>query len=481
MRTPILTRRTPILIAAAALAIAALSVSNPARAADWPQWRGPNGAGRATDFTPPATWPKTLTQQWTLAVGDGVATPALVGDKLYVFTREQENEVIRCVDATTGKEIWQDKYEARAPEGPPAQYPGPRSSPAVADGKVITLGVRGTLSCLDAATGKIVWRKDDFTAWPKFFVSSSPFIIDGLCIAQLGGPGNGAIVAYDLATGEQKWKSAGNSPDNASPSLMTVGDTKLIVAETDRKIVAVNAADGKVVWETPFAGQGMTYNASTPVVDGQTIIYSGGNRGTHAVKIEKTADGFTGKVLWDNPRISVQFNTPVVKDGLLFGLTSANELFCINTQTGQTAWSASIGGAGGMAAGGGGRGAPGAGPGPGGPGGGGGGAGPAPGPGGPGGPGGGGPGGRGGGGRGGRGGMGGGGGGRGFGSVVDAGSVLLALTPSSELIVFAPNEKAFTEQARIKVSPTQTYAYPIVSGDRLFIKDKASVTALSLK
>jgi outer membrane protein assembly factor BamB len=352
---------------------------------------------------------------------------------------------------------------------------------------VITLGVRGTLSCLDAATGKIVWRKDDFTAWPKFFVSSSPIVVDGLCIAQLGGPGNGAIVAYDLATGEQKWKSAGNSPDNASPSLMTVGDTKLIVAETEGKIVAVSAADGKVVWETPFAKQGMTYNASTPVVDGQTIIYSGGNRGTHAVKIEKTADGFTGKVLWDNPRVSVQFNTPVVKDGLLFGLSAANELFCINTQTGQTAWSASIGGGGGMAAGGGGgggRGGPGGGPGGGGPGGGG--AGPGPGPGGPGGPGGGGPGGRGGfggGGRGGRGGMGGGmgGGGRGFGSVVDAGSVLLALTPSSELIVFAPNEKAFTEQARIKVSSTQTYAYPIVSGDRLFIKDKASVTALSLK
>jgi len=221
-----------MILAAAILTGAGIALPLRAPAADWPQWRGPNGAGRATDFTPPANWPKTLNQKWTLPVGDGVATPALVGDKLYVFTREQENEVIRCVDAATGKEIWQDKYEARAPEGPPGQYPGPRSSPAVADGKVITLGVRGTLSCLDAATGKIVWRKDDFTAWPKFFVSSSPIVVDGLCIAQLGGLGNGAIVAYDLATGEQKWKSAGNSPDNASPSLMIVGDTKLIIAET---------------------------------------------------------------------------------------------------------------------------------------------------------------------------------------------------------------------------------------------------------
>ena len=80
-------------------------------------------------------------------MGDGVATPALVGDKLYVFSREGGSEVVRCLEAATGKEVWQDKYETGGADGPARGFPGPRSSPAVADGKVVTLGVRGILSC----------------------------------------------------------------------------------------------------------------------------------------------------------------------------------------------------------------------------------------------------------------------------------------------------------------------------------------------
>src|SRR6266699_2036712 len=79
-------------------------------AQDWPQWRGPNRDGKATGFTAPKTWPKELTEKWKVTVGDGVATPALVGDKLYVFTREGGNEVIRCLNAADGKEVWSDKY-----------------------------------------------------------------------------------------------------------------------------------------------------------------------------------------------------------------------------------------------------------------------------------------------------------------------------------------------------------------------------------
>ena len=162
---------------------------------DWPQWRGSNRDATVSGFNAPKTWPRQLTQKWKVKVGGGDASPALVGDKLYVFTREDPDEVIRCLDAATGKQIWQDKYEA-APATPPAGGPhaGPRSSPTVADGKVVTLGVRGTLSCNDAASGKNLWRRDDFHAWPRFFTGSSPIVVDGLCIAQLGGTDNGALV-----------------------------------------------------------------------------------------------------------------------------------------------------------------------------------------------------------------------------------------------------------------------------------------------
>ena len=139
--------------------------------------RAQPGRGRA-GVQAPATWPEKLAKKWSVSVGDGVATPALVGDKLFVFARQDGNEVMRCLDAATGKEVWQDKYAAEGVGGPASGFPGPRSSPAVADGKVVTLGVHGMVSCLDAATGKVLWRKNDFEgSEPRFATSSSPMIL----------------------------------------------------------------------------------------------------------------------------------------------------------------------------------------------------------------------------------------------------------------------------------------------------------------
>jgi len=416
----------------------ALAVSS-APGQDWPQWRGPARDGKTEGFKAPDTWPKELTRNWKVTVGEGVATPALVGDKLYVFARTEGAETTTCLDAATGKELWKDKYDSLGASGPSSGFSGPRSSPTVNDGKVITFGVRGVLSCLNAADGKMIWRKDDFkNATPKFYTASSPLVADGLCVAELGGGDNpGGIAAYDLASGNEKWKWTGDSPAYGSPVLMTVDGMKLIVAMTETKIVALTANDGKQVWETPFAVQGRGYNAATPIVDGQTLIYAGSGRGVTAVKLAKKGDSIAATELWKNVDNSVMFNTPVLKNGFLFGLSAGNDFFCINAKDGKTAWTAPSARAAANAASDGG-----------------------------------------GGGRGGRkGGMGRGG----FGTIVDAGSVLLGLTPSSELIAFQPTDKAYTEVARIKVADTPTYASPVPSGNRLFVKDQDAVTLWAVK
>lgn len=440
-----------------------------AAGADWPQWRGPNRDAKVPDFSPPAAWPKELTKKWSVQVGQGVATPALVGDKLYVFSREDANEVIRCLDAATKKEVWKKEYEA-----PPAQTPGPpvtrgpRSSPAVTDGKVVTLGASGMLICWDAATGKELWREDKYTGRnniPGFWVSSSPVIVDGMVVAQLGGSNNGSVVAYDLATGKQKWKWTGTpdavAPAYASPAVMTVGGTKLIIAQVADGVVALNAADGKHVWETVFEGQGrMAYNASSPVVVGDVLMIAPTGQGIKALKLEKQGDKITAKETFAKPDMVLEFNTPVVRDGVIVGLNTGNKFFAINLADKTTVWSADApAAAGGMGGGGFGKGGGGGGKGGGDKGGGGKG-----------------------GGKGGFGGKGGGmGRGGGYGSVVDAGSVLFTLTPAGQLIVFQPNGKEFKEVAKYKVADGMTYAYPVVAGNRIYIKDENAVTMWTIE
>lgn len=441
-------------------------------AGDWPQWRGPNRDAHVTDFQPPATWPKALTQKWKVTVGEGVATPALVGDRLYVFSREEGHEVVRCLDATTGQEVWRDSYESLGATGPAQSFSGPRSSPAVAAGKVVTVGVRGVISCLEAATGKVLWRKDDFKAWPNFFAASSPLVVHDLVIAQLGGRDNGALVAYALASGEEKWRCPG-APAYASPVLLTVGGTSLVVAQTESGLQAVSLENGQVLWESSPGesgggapggpggpgrggrGGGRDYRATTPAVAGDTLIVLG--QAAQAWRLEKTATGLRATELWSNREKAAVFASPVLHDGLVFGLSAANELFCLDRQNGQLLWSAAIGASGqepGRAAGerparAEGERPPGGPPGPGGPG-----------PGGPGGR------------------MRGGGGG--FGSLVDAGQVLMALTPAMELIVFEPNRATFKELARLKVAESPVHAHPVVSGKRLYIKDRDAVICWEL-
>jgi len=386
-------------------------------AQDWPQWRGPNRDGKVSGFTTPWEWPKEFTQKWKVTVGSGDATPALVGNKLYVFTRQGEDEFILCLNAGNGKELWNSKYAAQAVTGAAARHPGPRSSPAVSDGKVVTIGVGGVLSCLDAATGKVVWRKDPFPkVVPRFFTSMSPIIVDGMVIAHLGGQGNGAIIAYDLAAGNEKWRWSGEGPEYASPALLTVGGTKQIVTLAEKSIVAVGVADGKLLWSLPFMPVSRAYNAATPIVDGQTVIYTGAGRGAKAVRIEKQGDGFAAKELWSNPELAPQFNTPVLKDGLLFGLSNRGNLYCINARTGKTAWTDETS--------------------------------------------------------------------RdrsGFAAILDVGSCLLALPSSSELIVFKPSDSEYSELAKIKVAEAESYAHPVISGNRIFVKDQESVTLWTIE
>lgn len=386
------------------------------RSQDWPQWRGMNRDGKVTDFKAPQTWPASLTQTWKTNVGLGDATPALAGNKLYVYSKVGENEVLQCLDAITGKQLWQsDGYPAASVTGPAASHPGPRSSVTIADNKVITVGVAGDVGCFDQASGKLIWRNESLKGQvPQFFTGMSPLVVSGVCFTHLGGPKTGQIIAFDLSNGNIKWKVDGEGPAYGSPVLMTISGSNQVVFQSMTKLISLNPADGKLLWEyaTP-SGSGMVINSTSPVIDGNKVYFTGLNNGVNAIEIKKEGNAFAVTNLWSNTEFSTGYNTPLLKDGFLYGLSSLRKLFCINASNGQTAWKdeAVL---------------------------------------------------------------------QNFGSIVDAGSVIIVVASNSSFIVLKPDGQKYNQVANYKLTETGIYAHPIITGNRIYIKDNENLTLFTL-
>ena len=377
---------------------------------DWPQWRGSSRDSKVTGFKAPALWPGELKQEWKISVGTGDATPVISGSRLYLNTRQGENEVVLCLNSADGKELWKNVYPSVPVTGPAGSHPGPRSTPAVADGKVITFGANAIISCFDASSGKLLWRKENpENEVPQFFAGMSPLVAEKICYAHIGMKDKGKVIALDINTGNEKWRWEGDGPAYASPSMMTIGGKKLLVVQTEKNLMALNPADGKVLWQLATPVQQRFYNCVSPYIDGQIIYLTGQGTGTKAIKIEKPGNDYAVKEIWSNPGVGAKWNTPVLKDGFLYGFTDQKRLYCLNAFTGETAWIDNAVNSD-------------------------------------------------------------------FSTIVDCIDVIAGLTSTGNLIVLKPNPAAYTEIARYKVSETPVYAYPVISGNNIYIKDAETLT-----
>src|SRR5262245_54662508 len=172
---------------------------------DYPQWRGLNRDGAASAFAEPASWPDALTRKWKVDVGEGYATPLVVGDTLYLFTRRSGSELMTALDANTGKERWHSGYPAPyKPDIPAAAHGvGPKATPLFHNGRLFTLGITGIVSAFDASTGTLAWQTPAAREHPSYGVSASP-VGDGNQV--IVHPGNhGPLTAFDAKTGAVKW------------------------------------------------------------------------------------------------------------------------------------------------------------------------------------------------------------------------------------------------------------------------------------
>jgi outer membrane protein assembly factor BamB len=312
---------------------------------DWPQWRGLNRDGMATGVKLPEKGPAVLTEQWRVTVGEGHSSPVVVKDRVFQFARQNDTEVVLCLALADGKELWRAQYAAPYEPHIAARGhgKGPKSTPVVSDGKVYTFGISGILSCFNVADGTLKWRKELSKQYPLtsplYGTAMSPLVENGLLIAHVGGHDKGALTAFDAESGDVKWANDLDGPGYASPITATLAGERQIVAQTQNFIVGISAANGKLLWKIPFKTD-YDQNIITPVVYKDLVIYSGVSLPLTAVRVERTAGGFTPKEVWSNEAHPLYMSSPILHGKLLFGMShhKDGQMFCVDAETGKTLW-----------------------------------------------------------------------------------------------------------------------------------------------
>ncbi len=321
------------------------TLTKPAFAQDWTQWRGPSRSATIESFTAMPGWKPKLTKGWSVVVGDGQSSPIIVGDRVYIHTRKGENEVVQSLRLGTGSPAWTDSYPVAYEPVPAAKGhgKGPKSTPVYANGMLVTLGITGILSCYQASSGELVWRKDfagKFPAtYPEFGTAMSPVVDRNLVIVHVGGKDGGALIAYDLKSGKEIWKWTEDGPAYSSPVIAFFDNFRTVVTQTQHFCVGVSAEDGKLLWKIPFTTP-YEQNSVSPVVIGGAVLFGGVGTPTFLIKPHKEGDDWKTNKVWETRDIIFYMNTPVLNGNLLYGMSQKRrgEMVSFDPDTGKVLW-----------------------------------------------------------------------------------------------------------------------------------------------
>jgi outer membrane protein assembly factor BamB len=399
-------------------AFLALLLGVPLLAEDWPQFLGPERNGVYSGSPLSEKWARSGPPViWSKRIGEGLSGPVVVQDRLILFHRLDDREIVDALDARTGKALWRHAY--------PTAYrddfgfdEGPRAVPVVADGLIYTFGAEGRLHAIELSSGKPLWNVDTMRQFgvPKGFfgAAGSPIVEAGKVIANIGGKDAG-IVAFDARTGKVLWSATSDAASYSSGVAATILGKRYAILLTREGLVGLDPADGRPRFQRPWrARQAASVNAATPLVIGNAIFVSaeyGPGAGVLRFDGTKLLD-----VWLSDETLSNHYATSVYHEGHLYGFHGRQEFGpvfrAVHMENGKVAWSTDRFGAG---------------------------------------------------------------------SVTLAGNRLLIVRENGELMLAAASPQAFQPIATAQILPPTVRAFPALADGRLYVRNDDTLVCLDLR
>ena len=315
----------------------AILLAQPLHALDWPQWRGPERDGLSQEKGLLQQWPEGGPRQvWLFKeTGLGYASPAIVGDHLYIMGTRAEKEFLIAINITGPKEVWAAEIGPLFRE---QRGDGPRGTPTVTDDRVYTLGGQGTLICVNRADGKLLWKKTMQELGgevPHWGYTESVLVENGIVYCTPGSSSKGAVAALDAKTGDVIWQSKEFAVPAHYSSAITVdhNNTRQLIQLTEQQLAGLDAKTGKTLWTSPWPGR--TAVVPTPIYhNGHVYITSGYGVGCKLVRIGRNnpEDVYENKVMKNH-------HGGVIRIGQhIYGYSDQVGWVCQDFMSGQEVW-----------------------------------------------------------------------------------------------------------------------------------------------
>lgn len=336
------------------LVVALLSSESIAFAGDWPCFHGPTHDGHAAGERLRESWPVTGPPvAWARSLGVGYSSFVVADGRAFTQAQSLYDQAVECLDARTGASIWRKRYALPYEGG--GLYPGPRSTPAVASGRVYYHSPEGIVGCLRADDGESLWSVNLQTEYglrgTDFGCASSPVVLNDRVYIPAGGAG-AMLVALDTSTGRLVWKSGNRPASYATPLPILWRGQQLLVVPGENTLAAFHAETGTLWWELELS-TGYDEHSCAPLYREPHLLLASPFR-SGARQWELVANDETGRcqpvVTWDNPKFSNDVASSVLVDNAVFGFdlrdaqsrlnrASRGEFRCLDWATGKILWS----------------------------------------------------------------------------------------------------------------------------------------------